>query len=284
MADYIDGDDCAGTSSNEEGSSIVHVASENKVGRRWKKSTGTSVFILPYLHSRSNLVSLATRLKMTPTQQAAFTQGLIAESEGNLPMVATSYATADRSRRNVIAEIATKLHEDWTHLPLCTLHWDGKLTPTLTNHWITEERLTVIAGDSVQLELLGVPSYTKAADQSTSTIIAEVTMNLMEKWRFSDQIVTMTYDTMSSNTRHLSGSCIAIQEKLQQAVLWSGCRHHISEVLLSHIFTDLNIEPFKSPDVMLFSRLGSNWELVAHKPTRQFLSIQPTTPRRHWNY
>ena len=71
-----------------------------------------SAFIPPDLYSRPNVVSLATRLNMTPTQQAAFIQGLIAESGGNNPMVATSYATADRSRRNIVAEIATTLQED----------------------------------------------------------------------------------------------------------------------------------------------------------------------------
>ena len=85
----------------------------------------------------------------------------------------------------------------------------------------------------------------------------------------------------SSNTGYLSGTCVAIQEKLQRAVLWSGCRHHIGEVLLSHIFTDLNIEPSKSPDVMFFSRLRSNWVLVAHNRPRQFLSVQPTRTQRH---
>ena len=82
----------------------------------------------------------------------------------------------------------------------------------------------------------------------------------------------------SSNTGHISGACIAIQEKLKRAVLRSGCRHHIGKVLLTYIFTDLNIEPSKSVDFMLFSRLRSNWELVANNPaeTIAFLSADHT--------
>ena len=57
---------------------------------RRKKLTGTSVMIPPDVLSKPNIVSLATRLKMTPTQQAAFTQGLISESGGAVSMVASS--------------------------------------------------------------------------------------------------------------------------------------------------------------------------------------------------
>ena len=44
---------------------------------------GTNVFIPPDLYSRRALVSLATRLKITPSQQAAYTQGVIAECGGD---------------------------------------------------------------------------------------------------------------------------------------------------------------------------------------------------------
>ena len=62
-------------------------ADHDGVSQRHKQQTGTSVLIPPDLLSRPNLVSLATRLKMTPTQQAAFTQGVIAESGGDDTMV-----------------------------------------------------------------------------------------------------------------------------------------------------------------------------------------------------
>lgn len=88
----------------------------------WPK--GTMAFIPPNVLSRS----LATRLKMTPTQQAAFTQGLITESGGDISAVATSYVTADRSRRKVVGKLASKIQDDWVPPKLCTLHWDGKMT------------------------------------------------------------------------------------------------------------------------------------------------------------
>lgn len=240
------------------------VSTAKSVRPRRKTLTGTSVFIPPNVLSKPSVVSLATRLKMTPTQQASFTQGLIAECGGDTSMVAASYATADRSRRKVTAHIAKKIRHEWVPPKLCTLHWDSKMTATLTNHLLAEERVTVIVGDASEMKLLGVPSYKKATDQATGTIIAELTMKLMTEWQCSDRIVNMTFDTTSSNTGHLSAACIAIQNKLQRAVLWSGCRHHIGEVILSHVFNDLKIEASKSPDVTVFTRVRSNWDLLPH--------------------
>jgi hypothetical protein len=80
------------------------------------------VLIPPDVLSKPNIVSLATRLKMTPTQQAAFTQGLITESGSDVSMVAFSYATADRSRCKVTSEIAENIKDQWELSKLCTLH------------------------------------------------------------------------------------------------------------------------------------------------------------------
>ncbi|KAG7281571.1 hypothetical protein CRUP_007605, partial [Coryphaenoides rupestris] len=66
-------------------------------------------------------------------QQAAFTRGLIEESGGNWAKVSTSYATADRAHRHTLDAITEEQHEQWTPPPMCTLHWDSKLTPMLTN-------------------------------------------------------------------------------------------------------------------------------------------------------
>ncbi|KAJ8373704.1 hypothetical protein SKAU_G00042840 [Synaphobranchus kaupii] len=197
-------------------------------------------------------------------QQAAFTRGLIAESGGNSANISTSYATADRSRRQVLEAISEEHHKQWTPPPMWTLHWDSKLTPMLSNVHQLEERLTVLVGDAERLKLLGVPAYTKGTDEACGTIIARLTCKLLE-WCCADQVVNMAFDTTASNTGHLTAACIAIQLSLGRPLLWSGCRHHIGEVLLSHIFTDLKVETSRSPEVTLFTRLRDNWNLVPHE-------------------
>ena len=95
--DSDDSDESLIGNNNED--SDVEVRSGDRAGPRKTKLLGAAVVIPSDLLSRPNIVSLATRLKMTPMQQAAFTQGVIGESCGDLSMVAASYATADRSRR-----------------------------------------------------------------------------------------------------------------------------------------------------------------------------------------
>ncbi|CAB1416640.1 unnamed protein product, partial [Pleuronectes platessa] len=60
-------------------------------------------------------------------QQAAFTRGLIEESNGNWAKVST--------RLYMLQAISEEQHEQGTPPPMCTLHWDSKLTPMLTDNW-----------------------------------------------------------------------------------------------------------------------------------------------------
>ena len=95
--------------------------------------TRTSAFISHDILKRPRLVALATRLNMSAAQQATFTAALIEESQGNSSNVSTSYATADRSRRNVVQQLAEDYKKQWVAPDLATLHWDSKLMTSLTD-------------------------------------------------------------------------------------------------------------------------------------------------------
>lgn len=110
--------------------------------------------------------------------------------------------------------MSEEIKQSWEPGKFCTLHWDSKLTATLTDQCKTEERLTVVVGDNKHLKLLGVPSYKKTSSQRVGTVIADKTTELLQSWKCADQIVNMTFDTTSSNTGHLTAACIAIQDKL----------------------------------------------------------------------
>ena len=97
------------------------------------------------------MVTLATWLKMTPAQQSAYTAAaFIAEVGGNASKVAASYATMDRSRRKVAADVASKQRTNWDPPKMATLHWDSKLMPSMSNKNILEERLGVLVGTPVK--------------------------------------------------------------------------------------------------------------------------------------
>ncbi len=259
---------------SEEDNNTVYPPSEGEPSHKHKK-TGTNVFIPHDILSRPSVVSLATRLKMSPMQQAAFTRGLVAESGSECTHLSASYATADRARRQVLETISEEQHKQWTPPPLCTLHWDSKLTPMLSNVRQLEERLTVVVGDAERLKLLGVPAYKKQTNEACGVIIARLTCKLLQDWCCADQVVNMAFDTTASNTGHLTAACIAIQLSLGRPLLWSGCRHHIGEVLLNQVFTDLKVESSRSPEVTLFTRLREKWNLLPQESSSQWSRYIP---------
>ncbi len=263
----------------EEDTNTVYSPSEGEPSHKHKK-TGTNIFIPHDILSQPSVVSLATRLKMSPMQQAAFTRGLVAESGGECTNLSASYATADRARRQVLETISEEQHKQWTPPPLCTLHWDSKLTPMLSNVRQLEERLTVVVGDAERLKLLGVPAYKKQTNEACGVIIARLTCKLLQDWCCADQVVNMAFDTTASNTGHLTAACIAIQLSLGRPLLWSGCRHHIGEVLLNQVFTDLKVESSRSPEVTLFTRLREKWNLLPQESSSQWSRYIPGNPEQ----
>lgn len=251
------------TTDDEESEDDIGINSTKTPSRNHHQTCkGTPAFIPHDILTHPKLVALATRMNMSPAQQAAYTEALISEAGGDTSKVSTSYATADRSRRAVGRTLAGQYKESWNVPKLASLHWDSKLMPALTNANIQEERLTVVVGNAHILKLLGVPSYLPGTDRKSGDIIADLTVDLLKTWNCMDSIVNMTFDTTASNTGHVSAACVTIQKRLDRALLWSACRHHVGEVILSHVFTDLKIEASKSPDVTLFAKYRKNYDLL----------------------
>jgi hypothetical protein len=127
---------------------------------------------------------------MTPSQQAVYTEAIISESGGDLSRISSSYATADRSRRTVSSKMAETCKEQWVAARFATLHLDSKLMSTLSNAVVSEERLTVVVGNSQELKLLGVPSYKPGTDRKCGEIIADLTCGLLTSWNCADNIMS----------------------------------------------------------------------------------------------
>jgi len=200
---------------------------------------------------------------ISPAQQSALTQAIIEESEGDAGKVAVSYATADRSRRMVNEGIASEVRKSWVPPRYASLHWDSKLMMSQETHDL-QERLVVAVGDNANVKILGVPAYQPGTDQRSGDIISHVTMQLLQSWNCAHSIINMTFDTTASNTGHVSAACVALQQGIGRALLWSACRHHVGEVILTHVFNDLHIEASKSPEVTVFSRFKKHFQSVPH--------------------
>ncbi|XDV14327.1 hypothetical protein PO909_014598 [Leuciscus waleckii] len=211
---------------SEEDTNTVYPPSEGEPSHKHKK-TGTNVFIPHDILSRPSVVSLATRLKMSPMHQAAFTRGLVAESGGECTYLSASYATADRARRQVLETIREEQHKQWTPPPLCTLHWDSKLTPMLSNVRQLEERLTVVVGEAERLKLLGAPTYKKQTNEACGVIIAWLTCKLLQDWCCADQVVNMAFEhhCVKHRPSHSSLHCHTALTGLTTALVWVPAPH-----------------------------------------------------------
>jgi len=64
---------------------------------------------------------------------------------------------------------------------MCTLYWDNKLTPTLRDVCRSEEHLTVVMGDFMELTLFGVPGYEKRTNKACRAFIARLNSELLHE-------------------------------------------------------------------------------------------------------
>ena len=192
---------------------------------------------------------------MTPAQQAIYTQTLIAEAGGDPAKVCLSYSTASKAWREVGCKIASDCRDQWIAPKLSTLHWDSTLMPSLHNKNITEERLTVVVGNVHELQVLGVPSYQLGT-------LSKIGRHYCRLGNWSAKVMAVCRSRHQFDIWHYSiqqrayhTTCVTIHQRLNRVLLWSACQHHVGEIILSYVFTDLQIEVWpvsKSPDVTLF--------------------------------
>ena len=247
--------------SENEDQFVLHKPSRKRSHHRHSKK-GTQAFIPHNILSKPSVVSVSTRLRLTPTQQKAITEAIIKESEGDCDSVSLSYASAQRARCSVNASIAKDIKDEWTPPSIATVHWGGKQLPFLMSD-SCEERLAILLGCSADTKLIGVAAYPPGSDQKAGTLISERTINYLKDWDCVESVVNMCFDTTPANTGHLTAACISIQDGLDKAMLWSACRHHVGERILVEVFESLKIEASKSPDVSIFKRFQERWSSMA---------------------
>ena len=104
------------------------------------------------------------------------------------------------------------------------------------------------------VKLLGVPSLPHKSNDKVGPQIACVTKDLLDSWGCTDCVAGMVFDTTNSNTGAVSAACISIQTALGRPLLWCACRHHVGEVILSHVWNSLNVEASRGPQIQVFER------------------------------
>ena len=128
-----------------------------------------------------------------------------------------------------------------------------------------EGRLPVLVSGIGSTKLLGFHKIPHKATEKSEHLIAAYTKELLDDWNCIDSIVGMVNGIEPANTGQNTASCLFLQSVLGKPLLWACCRHYIGEVVVEHVFTDgLNMEVSKSPDVALFDRFKSVFQLLPH--------------------
>ena len=109
-----------------------------------------------------------------------------------------------------------------------------------------------------------MPALPHKSNEKPGGLIANATVKLLKEWNCVESAMGMVFDTTSSNTGHLTAGCVAVQRELGQPLLWLACRHHVGEVILDQVWSDLQIETSKSPQVSVFSRFQAYWDSISH--------------------
>ena len=103
-------------------------------------------------------------------------------------------------------------------------------------------------------KLLGVPFI----ESSTGIQQCNATMELIETWGLTDNIVGLVFDTTANNSGINKGAAKLIEEKLDKKLFYFACRHHISEVILRGAWEAV-FSNIKSPDYPMFINVKEKW-------------------------
>ena len=81
---------------------------------------------------------------------------------------------------------------------------------------------------------LGAPELDPPTGESTAT----VTINVFNAWSIDiNSLCAAVWDTTAIISGVDHGACACIKKEKGIDLLWCACRHHISEVDISHVFT-----------------------------------------------
>ena len=79
-------------------------------------------------------------------------------------------------------------------------------------------------------------------------------------WNLQENVQSMCFDTIASNTGENVGACKNIEDLLERPLLYLACRHHINEII-SNVFTKCH-NTSSGPDILIFKRFQKFWTTI----------------------
>ncbi len=139
------------------------------------------------------------------------------------------------------------------------------------------ERLAVVVSGENFSKILGIPKI----PDGTGRQQAEHVMALLSKWKITEKIVALSFDTTASNTGdtqidfsfHLfsnfisvtigirNGACHLIEQLLGRNLINTACRHHMYE-LIAEITFKIYFGNTTAPEPALFVKFRKSWDAI----------------------
>ena len=249
--------------------------SSSRSHRRLKK-TGTTLTLPFNFVQDERFVTAVRRTGTSSSHLQLLLSTLIEIGGGDKESVNISYSHIHRSINQGTQDISNKIQLTWQAPDHILVHFDDKLTNCLNNESTNtkEKRLPVVVTGGNETKLLGVPSLGSKLTNIYGATVCSSVLTLLEKWKCTDKVIGLVFDTTSCNTGHKTGACITIQRHIGRPLFWIPCRHHIGEMVLAEVWKSLQVEPSQAPRIRLFEKLKENWNIIVRSDC-QLVSMSP---------
>ena len=189
--------------------------------------------------------------------------GKIDGKEADLSEFSLSSSGLERKRIQNRTVLMRKAMEDFNMKKpkYAALHWDGAMFKDVTGT-LQEHEFILVSGAPHYIEgkILSVTKLTddNGAPTSTGEAQASAVLQQIQDWQVNANIVAFVFDTTASNSGRVKGATVRLQKALARPILFLGCRHHISELIVKACWYTI-FEADLSPDCKFFADIKSQW-------------------------
>ena len=216
--------------------------------KKSRSSRTASAIITPAVAAAFDRTKLSNR-------SASYILAANAQSLGHDPAdITLNRQSVRQARRKHREAIARDIQATFTADVPLTVHWDGKMLPSLTSKDNVDRLAILVSGEGV-MKLLGVPRLPNGAGDAEASAV----FNQLIDWNIAERVKFMSFDTTAANTGLKAGACVLLEQKLQRKLLPLACRHHIHELIVAQVFHVLLEPATAGPKIKLFERFAENW-------------------------
>ncbi|CAH0382016.1 unnamed protein product [Bemisia tabaci] len=161
-----------------------------------------------------------------------------------------------RARAKFREDSAKRIQNNFAPDVPLTVHWDGKLLPSLTGREKVDRLPILVSGYGID-QLLAVAPLSSGTGKLQASAVYEA----IDAWNLRDKVKSKCFDTASTNAGIHNGACINLERLMTRPLLNLACRHHIPELILESAIT-CSIGPTNQPEHNLFTKFRGQWDHI----------------------